>query len=326
MKNAFFILLLLTIVHLYACKKDSESAIKPDNTPSPTPSVSIVPTGATVQKITTGTYSFLEGPAWAGSAGLYFNDINGSTTAPLGHSINKILNSTETVLNSASRNSNGMFYDAAHQQFIVCVNQAGAGYIATMGLDGKFKDTLVSKYNGSNFNMPNDLDVDASGGVYFTDPTWNSSKPQANNGVYYLSSDKKITQGISNLSKPNGIILSPDQKTLYVDDSDGKDIWAYDVTATGVIANKRSFAQLPVSSVFSSSSGADGVAIDTSGNLYVAFTGGIRIFSADGKIVSTIAVPEGPTNCTFGGTNMNILFITAGKNVYSIQLNTVGIR
>jgi len=285
---------------------------------------SIVPSGAKVQKMTTGTYSFLEGVTWTGNSGLYFNDINGSASGTLGHSVNRIKDGTETMLNSASRNANGMYFDSNSQLFTVCVNQAGAGYIATMTLSGVYKDTLISQYNGNNFNMPNDLDVDNQGGVYFTDPTWNSSKPQPVNGVYYCSADKHVSLLVSDMKKPNGIILSPDQKTLYIDDWDGIDIWAYDVTAPGIISNKRSFTKLAASS--GTNSGADGVAIDINGNLYVAVKAGIQIFSPDGKTISTISVPENPTNCTFGGANMKTLYISAGKNIYFIELNTVGIR
>jgi len=284
----------------------------------------IVPTGATVKKITTGNYSFLEGVTWTGKNGLYFNDINGATTGKLGHSVNRLKDGIETTLNNASRNANGMYFDNKRQLLIVCVNQAGAGYIATMSLDGKYKDTIVSKFNGKDFNMPNDLDVDKQGGIYFTDPTWNAVKPQPVNGVYYFSPKKGIILLIDNMKKPNGIILSPDEKTLYIGDWDGIDIWAYDVIAPGIISNKRSFAKLPASS--GTNSGADGVAIDKKGNLYVTFKGGVRIFAPDGKTISTIPVPETTTNCTFGGPKMNTLYISAGKNIYSIELNTIGIR
>jgi gluconolactonase len=284
----------------------------------------IVPAGAIVTKITTGNYSFLEGITWIGKNGLYFNDINGSTTGKLGHSVNQIKDGVETTLNNASRNVNGMYFDKKHKQLVVCVNQAGAGYIATMTLDGKYKDTIVSKFNGKNFNMPNDLDVDKQGGIYFTDPTWNVVKPQPINGVYYYSAKKGIRLLIDDMKKPNGIILSPDEKTLYIDDWDGIDIWAYDILESGKIGNKRSFAKLPAAT--GTNSGADGVAIDTKGNLYVTFKGGVRIFAPDGKTISTIPVPEAPTNCTFGGKNMKTLYISAGKNIYSIELNTIGIR
>lgn len=281
-------------------------------------------TGQTLKKITTGNYSFLEGVTWTKKNGLYFNDINGSPTSNLGHSVNRWKDGIENMLNNASHNANGMFFDRKRQLLVVCVNQAGSGYIATMTLDGKYKDTLVSTYNGKNFNMPNDLDVDKQGGVYFTDPTWNVQKPQPINGVYFYSSKKGISLLISDLKKPNGIILSPDEKTLYVDDWDGTDIWAYDVLTPGIIANKRSFAKLPAS--MGTNSGADGVAIDTQGNLYVTFKEGVRIFAPDGKTISTIPVPETPTNCTFGGDNMKTLYISAGKNIYAVELNTTGIR
>jgi len=284
----------------------------------------IIPTGATVKKITTGNYSFLEGVTWTGKNGLYFNDINGAAAGKLGHSVNQIKDGIETTLNNASHNANGMYFDKKRQQLVVCVNQVGAGYIATMTLDGKYKDTIVSKFDGKNFNMPNDLDVDKQGGIYFTDPTWNAAKPQPVNGVYYYSAKKGISLLIDDMKKPNGIILSPDEKTLYIDDWDGIDIWAYDIEEPGKIGNKRTFAKLPAST--GTNSGADGVAIDTKGNLYVTFKGGIRIFAPDGKTISTIPLPEAPTNCTFGGKNMKTLYISAGKNIYSIELNVAGIR
>ena len=130
-------------------------------------------------------------------------------------------------------------------------------------------------------------------------------------GVYYYSRRKKVTRVIDNIARPNGVLLSNDLQTLYVADTVGKKIYAYDVTGEGTINNKRDFASI----------GSDGLTIDEHGNLYATWQGKIWIFSPEGKELAQIECPEGPANCTLGGPDGNTLYITACTGFYSIDLN-----
>ena len=172
---------------------------------------------------------------------------------------------------------------------------------------------LADGFEGKKLNSPNDLVQDGSGGIYFSDPRYGNRDDMEMEieGVYYYSRSKKLTRVIDDLGKPNGVLLSNDGKTLYVADTVGKKIHAYDVTGEGTIANKRDFAPI----------GSDGLTIDERGNLYATWQGKVWIFSPEGKDLAQIECPEGPANCTLGGPNGNTLYITARTGFYSIDLN-----
>ena len=208
--------------------------------------------------------------------------------------------------------------------------EGGAGRITALDVDGKVVEIIASEYEGKRFNSPNDLVIDSKGGIYFTDPTWDPRPPQKQNGVYYRSKDGAILRLIDDMDKPNGILLSPDGSILYVDDSNSMLVRAYDVNtegvhAEGVLSNRRSFVSLRTKPG-SGTAVADGMAMDVHGRLYITTDTGIQIFNRNGASITTIDVPEQPANCTFGGPDMNILYITAQTGLYAIRLNTVGLQ
>ena len=173
----------------------------------------------------------------------------------------------------------------------------------------------MKDYQGKLLNGPNDVWVRPDGGLYFTDPFYKrpywkrGPKEQDGERVYYLAPDHKtLTRVIDDLKQPNGIIGTPDGKTLYVADIGAGKTYAYDIQPDGTLADKRLFCEL----------GSDGMTIDSEGNVYL--TGkGVTVFDPTGKQIEHIDVPEPWTaNVCFGGKDRQTLFITASKGLYAI--------
>jgi gluconolactonase len=143
--------------------------------------------------------------------------------------------------------------------------------------------------------------------------------------VYYLSPEGEVSRLVDDLTNPNGVILSPDEKTLYVIPSGQWDMMAYAVEAPGKLAAGRVFCQLKQVDE-KRKRGGDGVAIDRQGNLYIASLPGLQIFNAEGKFLGIIRLPEQPSNATFGGKDMKTLFVTARTSVYKIPMQVEGHR
>jgi gluconolactonase len=213
-----------------------------------------------------------------------------------------------------------------------------------MTTKGEVVKVIADKYEGKQIDGPNDVITDAKGGVYFTDPqfTMEAKKFQPGRAVYYASADGKIirlTQP-NEFAMPNGIVLSPDGKTLYINNcyddeswypvKSDKDnfIWAYDVNADGTISNGRKFTKLfLVESVLDrkgKSSSADGMAIDKQGNIYVATYYGVQIFNSKGEFVGMINLPSFPVSLCFGDNDMKTLYIVSYSKVFKIRTNMEG--
>src|SRR5262249_49197465 len=183
-------------------------------------------------------------------------------------------------------------------------------------------DVVVKDYRGKLLNGPNDVWVRPDGGVYFTDPFYKrpywkrGPSEQDVQAVYFLTpAHQPLKRVEADLQQPNGIIGTPDGKTLYVADIRGGKTFAYDIQADGTLANKRLFCGL----------GSDGMTIDNEGNVYL--TGkGVTVFDKTGKQVEQIAVPEPWTaNVCVGGADRRTLFITASKSLYSVRLRVQGV-
>ncbi|MFC2113242.1 SMP-30/gluconolactonase/LRE family protein [Bacteroidota bacterium] len=216
--------------------------------------------------------------------------------------------------------------------------------VIEMTTKGKVVKVLASSYDGKSLDGPNDLVVDAKGGIYFTDPqfTPDAEKNQPGRCVYYLAPGGKPVRVIEPnvFAMPNGVILSPDGKTLYVNntyddeawwnvDSDkDNNIWAYDVNEDGTLGEGRQFARLflteDVLDRKGKSTSADGMAIDEMGNLYVATFAGVQIVNANGEFVGIINTPTFPVSCCFGDEDLNTLYITSYSQIYRIATNMKG--
>lgn len=175
--------------------------------------------------------------------------------------------------------------------------------------------TLVDQAQGKPLNRPNDLVIDRRGGVYFTDPGGRvkpgQTPPQP--AVYYVNPKGELRVVASDIALPNGIQLSPDEKTLYIANSQGEYVLAYDVIDDGTIRGRRDFARL-------ASGGADGLAVDAEGRVYVATSTGVQIFAASGAALGTIALPKAPQNLAFAGENKHLLYVVGRGAVYRIEM------
>ncbi len=217
--------------------------------------------------------------------------------------------------------------------------------IVEMTTKGKIVKTLASTYEGKPIDGPNDLVADAQGGIYFTDPqfTPEAKKSQPGRAVYYITPRGKTIRIIppDDFAMPNGILLSPDGRTLYINntyDSESfwnvdtdKDnwVWAYDVNGDGTVKNGRKFAALVLTPEVvdrkGRSSGADGMTIDENGGLYVATYMGVQVFNPRGEFLGLVNTPTYPVSCCFGGGDMKTLFMVSYDKIYSIRTNVKGL-
>jgi gluconolactonase len=181
---------------------------------------------------------------------------------------------------------------------------------------------LADGYAGERFARPNDLVVDSAGGIFFTDPGGGMrAGPAPRPAIYYLSPTGVLSRLVSDVRLPNGIQLSPDEKTLYVADTAGEWVMAWDV-AGGRLHNRRAFAKLtPAPGVApGDSAGADGLAVDARGRLYVASAAGVQVFSPDGAAIGIIELPRQPQNLAFAGPDKGWLYVVGRGAVYRIRM------
>jgi len=305
----------------------------------------VVPSGTKPQKVAEG-FTFTEGPTWL-KGKLYFSDMyfknpaaGDYTGSPARSRLIVMEPEGKYRVLSSGMQSNGTVA-AKNGNLIVC-DMFGHRVVEVEPATGRVVRVVLDKINGKPIDGPNDLVMDAKGGLYITDPqfTPEAQKSQPGKQVYYVAPDgtAKIVVGPGEYAMPNGVELSPDGKTLYVNNTWQKPgenfIWAYDVAADGSLSNKRQFAKLDLTPAVLSAakpedrldSGADGSTVDTEGRYYVATRTGVQIFMPDGTLVGTIFVPQYPVSITFGGANNDILYMVGESSVWSIQTKVKGFR
>jgi gluconolactonase len=273
----------------------------------------IGPAGPIV-KLHTG-FKFTEGPAADREGNVYFSDIPNQR-------IHKVdADGKLSVFRENSKHANGLMLNA-RGEIVAC---EGDGQIAAYSPDGKSRRVLADKYDEKPFNEPNDLVIDRHGGVYFTDPAFGAKRPlpQGKTAVYYLAADGKVSRLIDDLPTANGVILSPDEKILYVIPSRQAEMMAYPVDAPGKIGKGRVFCTLKQRRE-GQKSGGDGLTVDTKGNLYITSGLGLQVFAPDGKLLGIIALPEPPANVTFGGKDLKTLYVTARTSLYTVPMEATG--
>lgn len=267
----------------------------------------LVAEGAEVKKLADG-FKFTEGPAADAEGNVYFSDIPNER-------IHKwsVDGKLSTVRENSGR-ANGLYFDK-NGRLLAC--EGGNRQLTRIDLDNEMKVTvLADEYNGKKLNSPNDLWIDPTGGVYFTDPRYGSEDGLEQDGyhVYYLPArGGKLVRVIDNLDKPNGIIGTADGKTLYVADAGAGKIFSYKVQRPGVLTNRKKLID----------SGSDGMTLDEMGNIYLT-RGQVHVYKPNGEKLTTIEIPEGPANVTFGGKDDKTLFITARTGFYSLRMNVTG--
>ncbi|BAX81676.1 SMP-30/gluconolactonase/LRE family protein [Labilibaculum antarcticum] len=216
-----------------------------------------------------------------------------------------------------TKRSNGMYFNAK-KQLVACADENNQ--LVYFDEDKK-PHVIIENFEGKHLNAPNDLWIEPSGGIYFTDPYYhrkwwdkNHKEIQDTPGVYYLNSNEKLTRVINDFKKPNGIIGTPDGKVLYVADIKDKKIWRFKIESGGNLSDKTFFAP----------HGSDGMTIDSRGNVYLT-SGKIWVYNPEGKLIKEIETPENPSNVCFGGKKRNILFITARTSVYTLKMKVKGV-
>jgi sugar lactone lactonase YvrE/L-ascorbate metabolism protein UlaG (beta-lactamase superfamily) len=252
-------------------------------------SASVIADGAKVEKLA-GGFAFTEGPAADAQGNIYFSDI------PNNRILIWSLDGKLSTFRENSGGANGLYFDKGGN-LLAC--EGGGRRLVSIDLKGNVK-VLADKYQGKKFNSLNDLWIDPKGGVYFTDPRYGNREGMEQDGehVYYLSPDrKKLTRVIDDMVRPNGLIGTPDGKTLYVTDNGGGKTFVYRINPDGSLSGKKLFAP----------QGSDGMTIDNEGNIYLT-SRAVVVYNKNGEKIE------------------ETLFITARTSLYSINMGVKGVE
>jgi gluconolactonase len=295
----------------------------------------LVPRDATIEKLADG-YDWSEGPVWVKKGGyLLFSDVPQNTVYQWkeGSPVRVFLKPsgyTGTTPRGGEPGSNGLNLDA-QGRLILC--QHGDRRVARLDDDGKSFVTLADRYQGKRFNSPNDSVYKSDGSLYFTDPPYgllglnkDPAKELDFNGVYRLATDGTVTLLTREMTFPNGIALSPDEKTLYVANSDpNQPIWmSFPVQADGTLGKGRVFFDASALAKAGKKGLPDGMKVDRAGNVFATGPGGVLVFDPDGTHLGTFDTGEATANCGWGDDGSS-LFITADMFIGRVRLTTKGL-
>jgi gluconolactonase len=288
----------------------------------------LIAPGAKIEVLASG-FNWSEGPVWRDGA-IVFSDVpentvfgwkEGDTAAKV------VLKPSGSLSDSTGQGSNGLAVDAKGN-LILC--QHGERRVARLEKDGTFT-ALADRYDGKRFNSPNDLVIAKSGTIYFTDPPYGLKKggqPELSfHGVYSVTAEGKVSLLVEDVRFPNGIALSPDQKTLYVAVSDPQNtrVMAYDLRDDGSAKNGRVFFNAQPLKSAERKGGCDGMKVDTNGNIWTTGPGGVLIISKDGKHLGSILTGQATANCAFGGEDRGTLYITADMFLLRVKTMAKGL-
>jgi gluconolactonase len=291
-------------------------------------------------KVTSATViAFTEGPAADASGNVYFSDI-------INNRIMKLSSDGQlSVFRADSGRTNGNLFDQ-QGRLVSCegaeMGRGGRRRMVRTDMTTGQMSVLTERYEGKRYNSPNDLAIDGQGRIYFTDPRYGdrSDMEMDIEGVYCIDTHGTVTRVLEQpaIQRPNGIAITPDDKRLYLVDSNpspggNRKIWSFDIQPDGKLSNQKLVYD------FAPGRGGDGMRLDVEGNLWVAAgitlargTGettdnppGIYVITPAGKLLGRIPVPEDLiTNLTFAGPEKKTLYITAGKSLYKIDINVSG--
>ena len=307
----------------------------------------IIPANPQMQRVATG-YKWTEGPLWLASNKLIFAEIPSNSIRiwdPTTSNVSIFLQPSgyqgSEPYNGPEPGSNAMTLDAAGRVTVAGHAQRDIWRFDSIDPHGPIT-MLADTYQGKRLNSPNDLVYKSDGSLYFTDPPYglrqqNDADPAKEltfSGVYRIPAAAAQRAGappdrehlqllIKDLSRPNGLAFSPDEKFLYVNNSEPQMFWMrYDVDPNGALRHPKLFAE---AGTYAKHGAPDGMKVDQNGNVYSAGPGGIWIFSPAGKHLATIAVAETVGNLAWGDADHKTLYICATGSVYRIRLNVQGV-
>jgi gluconolactonase len=271
-----------------------------------------------------GDCRFTEGPAADSEGNVFFSD------SPL----NRILvlrgDGSVSVWKEPSGRANGMNFDREGRLVTCCAQgEGGARAVHRYERDGSVT-ILASHFQGQRLNSPNDLCFDPTGRIYFTDPRYGdqSDVKQDAMAVYRIEENGDLSRVIDDVETPNGIVMTPDGKTIYLVDNNPVLGGARTLLAYGRDARSGTWLRKAEIFDFGTERGGDGMVLDVSGNIYLTAgagdTAGVYVFSAEGENFGFLPIPETPTNCTFGGPELTTLYITATSSVYAVECSFPG--
>ena len=286
------------------------------------------------------TVAFTEGPTVAEDGTVYFTDLGNNRIMRL---------STDGQLSTfrqPSHRANGLIFDS-EWRLLACESGDGDTVLPRVtrtNMETGEIEVIADAFEGKQLHSPNDLSFDTQGRIYFTDRPGPNPRPDQTgvHGVYRVDPDGTIARILTEpeVVRPNGIVISPDDRTLYMIETEQSEggprmIRAYDLSDAGTVSNMRVFHD------FSPGRSGDGMTIDSEGNLYVAAglnrrrgtsetldtVAGIHVFSPGGELLDHIPIPEDTiTNAAFGGPDLRTLYVTAGKTLFSIRTDVTGTR
>ncbi|MBR8030148.1 SMP-30/gluconolactonase/LRE family protein [Burkholderia cenocepacia] len=280
-----------------------------------------------------------EGPAEAPDGRIFFCDITVSYRTSMTAGVIWVFDprtDESSIFRSPSGMASGIAFDHEGNMLVAGGADFGMRSVISTNMKTGRSRIVAGLYGGQPLNSPNDLAVDRAGGIYFTDPRYMGHEPvqQPVFGVYYVSPFGDVRLLLADVSKPNGIALSPDQRVLYVVEHDIRildrrhaavavrdigemRILAYDVIRPGELGNQRVFVD------FGNEKGADGITVDSHGNVYAAVQSlthpGVRVYDPAGRMIASIPIPERPSNVTITRKSaVTYMYVTATTSLYRI--------
>ncbi len=253
---------------------------------------------------------FCEGPLWHPDGYLIFSDTPGGRICQVRDA------AVSTYRDLADQGPDGLTLDLQNR-LLVCFQD---GRWVGREHDGRI-EPLAETYDGKRLNSPNDIIVRSDGRIFFSDPPYglkdDADRELPYNGVFTIAADGEMRVLATDFEKPNGLVLSLDERTLYIDDTARRHVRAFDVASDGTLTNGRVFAEMR------EEGRPDGMKLDREGRLYVC-AGTVQVFASDGKPLGVIDCPQSPASCTWGEDG-STLFITARTSVYKTRINAVGV-
>ncbi|MEM5478378.1 SMP-30/gluconolactonase/LRE family protein [Pseudoalteromonas fuliginea] len=314
----------LSLVVLMLCFNKAALAQQPENTPlltavnSQSNKQSPLIKGVT-PTLVSDNLLFLEGPTWSShDSAFYFSEMNFASSQALGpdSTIYKLVlpNTLTTYLKHSG--TNGLY---AKGENLYTLNHSTQS-LSKINIKSKTNTVIVNKFDGLSFSSPNDMTMHKNGDIFFTDPNWQlgeRTQQMSYTGVYKLSNTGVLSLIDATLEKPNGVALSPDQRTLYIGDFSNR-VSKYTIDENGDILPREDFIKV---------TSPDGIKVDSAGNIYVSShkKGVINIYTPRGSLIDKIELGPNVTNLAFGGKNRKTLLITTAKGLFTLDVKVAGL-